>query len=441
MTINSIGPNTPPPKSNHTNALNHSDPRSPMVQGVYKSPLRGLSEAQLDAFPGAVLQHRAIVRPSFNMVPAYELSSSPVPNSQIKTPLTQSSKQKLDEMPEMKEAVKNLILDFDGSVKDSDKIGQVKIKNSKNKQAFKTAQGMLHQLAKENLAAQISTNPSHVFGASGKSFCTHLAQCLVDGADKDHKINSIGNQQLDSPNSNPHAVADRLLLNQSLEELVPGFTPDENLPIKNLWGFLQGADFLEGNEKQRDRRNFLITVVKFDDNTELKFFSVSGTPNLESGQQDASYNMLGRGPGNEAAVVKVPLLPIQPETGKTTLEANLGYLEPKENAKFIHLSYSDVSTYVDEQLMEIRESPRLLILRPQPGDHHVVLDRARDTEYTVLNSLSVIAKTYPERFKVGFEIVMFSKLQMCPSCTGSAVYFRNTKEFEKMKGLRIYGGD
>jgi hypothetical protein len=69
------------------------------------------------------------------------------------------------------------------------------------------------------------------------------------------------------------------------------------------------------------------------------------------------------------------------------------------------------------------------------------LDRARDTEFVVLNALNAIKKAHPAKFAEGFDITMFSKLKMCPSCKGAATYSRTNAMWGRHGDFRIYGAD
>ncbi|HEX4843015.1 MAG TPA: hypothetical protein VFV57_05040 [Limnobacter sp.] len=211
--------------------------------------------------------------------------------------------------------------------------------------------------------------------------------------------------------------------------------------LDQVRGYLTGNDIAPSTAD----KNFLITVVDFAGLGQLRFISVSGSKirplvcNSQDTKNEAPMGTLAVLGDGKPSAYTFNLIPLAP---RGTRQAAL-----TQYAKQINLGDNKVYYLGYHDLLENRVSRGNrrgeMRLVPKVSTHRaggLVHDRAKDTEYLVLNGLRTILDQRPELGKVPINIRMFSKLPMCEGCELAANYAAIQKQFGGLQSLRVYGG-
>lgn len=215
----------------------------------------------------------------------------------------------------------------------------------------------------------------------------------------------------------------------SLSHAVFDMTGERVTEPAALWHFLTGRN----QDGEPMGKNFLVTVFKVNDQTRLRFLSVSGDiePSLIDGC--VALDVMGDLSGH-SRLRATPLIPSD-NLNTCTVQANLTQLCTESDEPDIqYLGYRDLLVGIPAQRQEARMMPRTLT--PGRGGLH---DRARDTEYTALNALMIILQNNSDWASQTLDITMFSRLPMCHACQNAASFAMLDPVFRSVRSFKVYG--
>lgn len=215
----------------------------------------------------------------------------------------------------------------------------------------------------------------------------------------------------------------------SLSHAVFDMTGERVTEPAALWHFLTGRD----TDGVPMGKNFLVTVFKVNDQTRLRFLSVSGDvePLLINGR--VALDVMGDLSGN-SRLLATPLMPSD-RLNACAVQSNLTQLCTESNEPDVqYLGYRDLLVGIPTQRQEARMMPRTLT--PGRGGLH---DRARDTEYTALNALMIILQNNSDWASQTIDITMFSRLPMCHACQNAASFAMLDPVFRSVRSFKVYG--
>ncbi|MCQ8897424.1 hypothetical protein NQT62_13360 [Limnobacter humi] len=199
------------------------------------------------------------------------------------------------------------------------------------------------------------------------------------------------------------------------------------------WRLIQG----QWTNQIKDKRNFLITVVRNAGQPVLRWVSASGA------RRDVDQHPKGRiqlrltdGSVNHPGVTAcMPTLEPSLDERRCNVEANMGRLKPMVGAPVYFVSWDDLLIGGPSKP---REEARILprtFTRTSSDDFH---DRARDTEYAVMSALSMVLQNHGSHLAGPIEITMFSRYPMCSSCQSASSLALLRPEFSAVNQFRIY---
>lgn len=195
----------------------------------------------------------------------------------------------------------------------------------------------------------------------------------------------------------------------------------------DLWRYLTVRE-LDGKPSGK---NVLITVVKLNNETRLRFLSVSGgfIPAVHNG--NTVIKVMGN--ADNSQLHAVPLSPSRHHSA-CSVQANMRDLSAPGQPGVRYLGYNDLLVGRRYEQCEARLMPRTLTL-----SHGGLHDRARDTEYSVLNALIMILQHNSSWQNQALDIRMFSRLPMCHACQNAATHAILDPVLSGLRSFRIYG--
>lgn len=206
-----------------------------------------------------------------------------------------------------------------------------------------------------------------------------------------------------------------------------GLTPNA------CWPYLQGA---VQNDGRASSRNHLLTVASFKGLGQLRIYSVSGGygNGTQSSVLKTRIHVKGSRPNGQ--ILMCTSLPKKGNSKQCAAETSAPHMQAAFLGKrgVLYVGYDNM--LIDRGLAkhEARVLPRTFSKR-ESGETQ---DRARDTEYVVLSALRIWLKANPTWQEAPLDLLMFSRLPMCPSCENAASHALLRPEFQNVGAFRVY---